>query len=90
MAKTNRKDVYKAIDGERDYQDEVWPRSEGLSITGEFVLLKKYMRDFETHYAEEGDDAEFDAPSVCLHDLRKIAAIVVRAMENNGFVHRYN
>lgn len=88
MGKIERREVYKAIDGEREYQDKVWPRSKGLSTIGEFVLLRKYIRDFEDHYALEKDDPVLGMPFTCLHDLRKMATILVRAMENNGVVFR--
>lgn len=78
-----REEVYKAIDGERKFQNELWPSSDKLSTTGEITLLRKYLTDFEHHYADEGDAPGLDAPTKCYHDIRKMAAILIRAMENH-------
>lgn len=80
----DRKDVYKLVDGERDYQDATWSSSTALSTTGEITLLRSYLQDFEKHYREEDDAPECDVPAKCLHDVRKMTGILVRAMENNN------
>ena len=79
-----RKQVYNAIDSERDYQEKTWPRSKGLSVLGEITLVRQYMRQFEDHYQEDNDAPEREVPQACMDDLRKITTILVRAMENNG------
>lgn len=78
----DRQNVYEAIEGEREYQEEQWPRKIPLPITGEIILLEDYIRRFKKHYQEEENDYDFDVPIKCLDDLRKMAAILVRAMEN--------
>jgi len=79
-----RDEVFKAIDDERAYQQKTWPRSEGLSTTGEITLVRSYLRKFEDTYQNEPDDPNLDVPTECLHIVRKMAAILVRCMENHG------
>ena len=76
--------VFDAIKSERDYQKQSWPNSRKLSVTGEITLLRQYLRQFENHYQSEDDAPGLDVPDSCLHDLRKMAAILTRAMENHG------
>ena len=83
-----REAVYSAVDSERRYQDEKWPRLEPLSVVGEITLLRKYLRNFEDHYHAEDDAFGRDVPMDCLYDLRKMAAILVRAMENSAAISR--
>ena len=80
-----RADVYRLIDGEREYQEEVWPKGElRKGILGGIQLLRKYIdHDFSLHYAEYEDTPGLDIPRICLDDIRKMAAILVRVMENN-------
>lgn len=84
----DRQYAYEAIEGERVYQDEVWPNSKKLPTIGEVALMRVYLRKLENHYAEYDDGDQIDVPEICLHDLRKIAAIAVRAMENGGVRYR--
>ena len=79
-----RDEVFKVINEERAYQQKVWPRSEALSTTGEITLVRSYLRDFEVVYQKENDDPNSDVPLECLHIVRKMAAILVRCMENHG------
>ena len=79
---TIRQDVYKAIDTERDYQGKNW-QSENLSVVGEIVLLRHYLRQFEDHYVQEDDDIRLRVPKACMDDVRKMAGILVRCMENH-------
>lgn len=79
-----RQEVFDAINAERDYQLKRWPRSTALSTTGEITLLRDYIRTFDKHYQEAEDAPGSDVPAECLNDLRKMATILVRAMENHG------
>jgi len=83
-----RQEVFDVVDSEREFQEQLWPRSTNLSVTGEMTLLRDYVRAFDKHYQEEDDAPDSDVPEKCLHDLRKMAAILVRAMENHGAPHR--
>ena len=80
-----RNDVYRLIDGERNYQKNVWPKGEQRKgILGGIQLLRKYLdHDFSLNYTLKEDTPGFDVPIECLEDVRKMAAILVRIMENN-------
>ena len=82
----DRQHVYEAIEGEREYQDVVWFPE--IPTTGEIVLLEEYLARFKRHYSEDMNVFNSDVPEKCLHDLRKMAAILVRAMEHNGIRKR--
>ncbi len=83
MPRVTRQEVYLAIDTEREYQDNLTParREKREMVTGEeLVLLREYVdRAFANWTNTPGVN-----PVTTLHDLRKIAAIAVRAMENHG------
>lgn len=85
-----RKEVYKAIDGEREYQAARWNEhttsTKGFHSVTEFLV---YIRD----YAEEGlhvcsREADPEASEKALHIVRKIAALGVGCMEQNGVRER--
>lgn len=84
MAKTKRKEVYKVIDGERKYQDnmKVGPngRTDGRkkSVGDYLALLDVYVRKAQDAYSGRPGDE----PS--LHEIRKVAAIAVQCMEVHG------
>lgn len=80
-SKTTREIVYQAIDDERNYQNRVWGDKK-LPTPGEIILVHDYLRQLERHYTTEPDGAYIDIPYNCVHDLRKIAAIIVRALEH--------
>jgi hypothetical protein len=82
-----RTEVYFAINGERDYQDQKYPMFEGLSASPEGFLL------VIEHLLNEGRAkwAYTDTPkdkAVAVDFLRKIAATAVRGMEQHGVVPR--
>ena len=73
-----RDEVYALIDGERAYQEQLWP-SNPLQ-EGEFIaLLQDYVNQARTVWVRE--------PKPCQQTMgiiRKIAAIAVHAMEQHG------
>lgn len=80
---TDRMDVYRAINSEREYQDNLWPdhgdTSNPLTI-GEFLLLieeyaSKARKEWVVESKPEDNTLEF---------MRKIAAIAVNCMEQHG------
>lgn len=80
-----RKDVYAAIDGERDYQDWRWggPERDAKNSIGDFIVyMDHYMtmlkRDFST---EPGQ-------LMALDQMRKVIALGVACMEVHGAVFR--
>lgn len=82
LARGNRRAVvYDVIDGERDYQNALPDsRTDGAdrSVGDYIVMAERYMR--------KAIDAWTDNPGngPALHQLRKVAAICVRCMEEHG------
>lgn len=79
----SRKEVYDAIDSERNYQDEIWPRPKHIHSVTEYLV-------FIDHYVKIGMSkvSTQDGETGALPDLRKIAALAVAAMEENGAIQR--
>jgi len=84
----SREDVYTAIDTERNYQDKfVLPerRYYQTHTLGEFILMLGQYADqarakWTSH--KDGDSPDEFPPS--LHEVRKLAALAVRCMEQHG------
>lgn len=74
--KTSRDEVYAAIDGERDYQDELLRTDR--SLTAELLLLESYVARARGMWTDYKGDSEV------LRMVRKVAGIAVRCMENHG------
>ena len=77
-----REDVYKLVDGERDYQDglgtdRVEDNRQRRTVCEELVLLQVYVQRAMVVWANTPGDAEAE------EIMRKIAAIAVRCMENH-------
>ena len=75
----NRTDVFRRIDGERDYQDKLNTRLD-IPIEEELILLRVYLRKAEDVYAGTFDDPK-EFPTMAM--VRKLAGICVRCMENH-------
>lgn len=75
-----RKEVYEVIDGERDYQGAMGAR-DIPTIEGELLLLEEYVNKARKAYTETFGDPSEEATR---DQIRKIAAIAVRCMENHG------
>ncbi len=78
-----REEVFEAINGERAYQDSLWPDDEGFSnplLIGEFlVLLDVYLRKAQEEWTVE------PKPEInSLNTVRKIAGIAVNCLEQHG------
>lgn len=79
-----RDDVYKLIDGERDYQDQQWSENaiennNPLRIGEDLALIEVYLRKaFDTWSTERRPEV------VTMGIIRKIAGICVRSMETNN------
>lgn len=72
----NREDVYKLINAERDYQNEIWGRDDDSKTVGSHLtLLRTYLRAAEDGYTYT------DGNRKALDTVRKIAALAVRCME---------
>jgi hypothetical protein len=91
LAPATRAEVYTAIDTERAYQKK-WENpqltdSGGKHSNVEFLV---YIRDYVNealHFASREPDPE--AVIFCTNNLRKIAALAVAAMEQNGALQRF-
>ncbi len=80
-----REEVYQVIDGERDYQDSLGSdRTEGFthSVGDSLVLLDTYLRKAKDAWSLNAGN------TAALHEIRKIAGIAVRCMEQNGAPER--
>ncbi len=83
---TSRKEVYTVIDGEREYQNSLGSdRTDGAnhSVGDYLTMMRTYFR--------KAEDAWTNKPGVeaSLHEIRKIAAIAVRCMEEHGAPKRF-
>lgn len=86
----NRQDIYKIIDGERDYQNSRWnantTTTEGKHSVLEFLV---YMRDYieeAMHFSTRNSDPS--AQEFTLNSVRKVAALAVSCMEQHGVTPR--
>lgn len=90
MTDTPRSVVYEVIDGERDYQEERWNKdttaSGGRHTVPEFILyMEHYLTLARTASSTQADPA---ATIASLDMLRKVTALGVACMEQNGVVLR--
>jgi len=86
----SREEVYKALDTERDYQDARWNEdttsSRGLhSVTEWLVYMQDYL-DEAKHTVSRASDEEIGTKA--LEIIRKITAMGVACMEQNGAISR--
>jgi hypothetical protein len=81
-------DVFDAIRGERKYQDSLWSQAEtkGIHTVPEWLLfIRSYLREAEEISARRAaPEADVDS----LHIMRKIAAMAICCMEQNGVYQR--
>src|SRR5690242_12518169 len=78
-----RKEVYTVIDGERDYQDAQRPdrfTEPVLPVAGELICIQTYLTEAQNLYTKSPGET----PKAGLDNIRKIAAMCVRAMEHHG------
>jgi len=82
----NRNDVYKLIDGERDYQEKKWnintTESGGFHSFEEWVVyIEDYLSEMKHILARQpSSQVEMQAADI----MRKIAAMAVCSMEQHG------
>lgn len=88
----DRKEVYTAIDGERDYQDAMAGNSRREKLDdnrdlGSMILLTEvYLDKAKTAFAGPHPEGRENA----LEQLRKVAALTVMTMEYHGAPKRKN
>lgn len=90
--KATRGEVFDAVDEERDYQDSRWTpettTSGGRHSIGEWVVfIDDYLRQVKTELSR---NSEPQASAMALDTMRKITALGVACMEQNGVVYRAN
>jgi hypothetical protein len=83
--KLQRTDVYKCLDGERDYQDEKWGTDGTPDIEKPVAEWINYM---EFHLAKAKEKVYYLKTEEALEELRKVTALGVRAMEIHGCPER--
>jgi hypothetical protein len=85
MPKASRLDVYVTINDERNYQDVRWQNSpnEGHATTAEYITYLQHYIGVAQEQITRGED-----DSMALDTMRKIAALGVACMEDNGIQHR--
>lgn len=84
----SREEVYLVIDEERDYQDRRWgpEDTEGKHSVTEFVAFMGDYMDQARHECSRHANPEAD--QLALATLRKVVAMGVACMEQNGVVRR--
>ena len=84
MSKLTRSQVYSLIDGEREYQDKVWPvEGDGVSASPEGFLLviEKLLSDARTAWVTTPLPKDSEE---AMNFIRKIGGTAVRVMEQHG------
>ena len=83
--KMERKDVYKRIDGERDYQDRTWVARRTLDGTpDEEKPVAEWINYIEYHLSKAKDKVYHLDTQAALEEIRKVTALGVRTMEIHG------
>lgn len=82
----SRKEVYEALDTERTYQDNIWNEDTTTTagkhtIATWLVFMRSYMREAEDILSRTGEPIASEKAS---HIMRKITAMGVACMEQNG------
>lgn len=79
-----------AVWGEIQYQDTLPRRTddEAKDVPAFATLARRYMRHLEDHWADQPGTGDPPQVEDALKDLRKLAAIFVRAMIYNGIRYR--
>lgn len=87
MSTNTREEVYRAIDGERDYQDAhtMYDPVNPDFTTGDYITM---MRHYVDELAAKWALSPGAAPDGVMHNMRKIAAISVQCMEVHGALSR--
>ena len=74
-----RSGVYLLIDEERNYQDKVeWDHQGKPTVEAEILMIEEYVAKARQAWVT----SDGDKPS--LHELRKVAAMAIRCLENHG------
>lgn len=82
--KMQRRDVYKRIDEERNYQDQRWHGC----VPDKEKAIAEWLNYIEYHLEKAKERVYNHSSDEALAELRKIAALAVRAMEIHGCPER--
>jgi len=77
----DRAEVYKLIDGERDYQDAHtgnWDHRGAVTVEAEILMMEEYMLKVRKEWTEN------HGPQSAMMQMRKVIAMGVRCLENHG------
>lgn len=88
--KFSREEVYAILNGERDYQDKIWNEhttaSGGKHVPSEWLV---YIQHYLTKAIEVASTLPNpESNDLVMENIRKIGAMCVAAMEQNGVSHR--
>ncbi len=87
--KMDRKEVYRILDGERDYQDVKWElRNEINGIPDKTKPIAEWLTYIEHHLNKAKNAVYYLQNDEALAEIRKVTALGVRAMEINGCPER--
>jgi hypothetical protein len=87
--KMERKEVYKLIDGERDYQDETWvARRTADGTPDEEKPVAEWINYIEYHLSKAKEKVYHLDTKAALAEIRKVTALGVRTMEIHGAPER--
>ncbi len=87
--KMKRTEIYKCIDGERDYQDANWGSRRQMDGTpDEEKPVAEWVNYIEYHVSKAKERIYHLDTEGATHELRKVAALAVRAMEIHGCPER--
>ena len=86
--KMERKNVYKCVDGERNYQDIVGKSGQRGDTPDEEKPVSEWVNYIEYHLSKAKDKVYHLRKDDALEELRKVAALAVRAMEIHGCPER--
>jgi hypothetical protein len=83
---TDRQEVYKAINGERDYQDSMKGNAarENIDDNRDLGSLIVFIETYTSQAALDYSGPHPEGREKCLHTIRKVAALCVLAMEYHG------
>lgn len=83
--KMERKEIYNRINGERDYQDANWGSRRQMDGTpDEEKPVAEWINYIEYHVSKAKERVYHLDTHGATHELRKVAALAVRAMEIHG------
>ena len=78
----SRKEVFTAIESERDYQDDKWGLEDTHSLEEWVLYMEEYLSKARNALVEAEDEDE------ALENVRKVAGLAVAAMQDHGAPQR--